>query len=68
MFCESCIVVYLCNMNQQDALISFSFLRQIISTCFEHVDCSSSAGAIVNTQQLVYVTRVCLLATSSQLK
>jgi len=34
-FCGLCIVIYLHNEDQQDALFPFNFFKQSSSTCFE---------------------------------
>jgi len=44
-----------CDKNQQDVLFTFNLFRQLTSTCFEQVYCSSSGGNILYKQQLVSV-------------
>jgi hypothetical protein len=44
MFCWRCVLVFLCNENQLDALFIVSWFRQSTSTCFGHVYCPSSGG------------------------
>jgi hypothetical protein len=66
MFCGTCIVVYLYNKDQQDALFTFNFIpiNNIYMLRAGLLLLSSGCTTILYIQKLVYVMRLYRLAAS----
>jgi hypothetical protein len=57
MYCWPCILIYLCNKNQLDALFILNLFRQSSSTCFGHI-CSPSSGGILYIYIYIYIQQL----------